>query len=379
MPTFRQALGAAAAVAALTTTPLGAHAQSVIPTLPPLGAPLPAPPLLGALLPALAPQPLGSPLPAPAPLQLLGAAQASQPVEFDIVLPLSNSAALDQLLTQLTDPTSSQYHKWLTPSAFASRFGPSPLLSNLVALQLRIYGLTVTSQTRSLHVRGTAAQVNAAFGANLQVAADAIGRLRLVAGNALTLPGSLGNTGLLIPAFNAGKSDANPLVRRAASGYARRSTGGYARRSTAGYGSQANGNSIYLFNNLKQAYAYPSYQTKSGLAHLDGTGATVAVIMSSNVQDSDVAAMFDSDGFTTASGQAADPAIFARRPVNGGPNAAADATSGEEATLDVEQVLGGAPGSHVVLYDTPDLSDQSQVSALVAVDNDNAADVVSMS
>ena len=33
----------------------------------------------------------------------------------------------------------------------------------------------------------------------------------------------------------------------------------------------------------------------------------------------------------------------------------------------------------MILYDTPDLSDQSQVSALVAVDNDNTADVVSMS
>ncbi len=352
MSTLRHALFAAAAIATLPSIHPSAYAASA----------------------AAAKARLGSLLPAPAPLQLLGVAQASQPVEFDVVLPLSNGAALDQLLVQLNASTSPQYHQWLTPNAFAARFGPARPLVNQVATQLRLFGLTVTSQNRSLHVTGTAAQVKVAFGVSLQLASDVHGRLRLVAVTPLTLPVSLANTGLLVPAFHPGKTDANPLIRRAASGYANRSTGGY--------GSSANGSYTYLFNDLKQAYRYPSYQvvpgSKNASGHLDGTGATLAVIMSSDVVDSDVAALFNSEKFTANSGQVA-PAIFARRPVDGGPTSTTDPTSAEEATLDVEQVLGGAPGAHVILYDTPDLSDQSLVSALVAVDNDNNADVVSMS
>ncbi len=329
-----------------------------------MAAPKP-PPMLGVILPVSAP------------LQLLGTTAVSQPVEFDAVLPLSNAAALDQLLAQLNDPTSPQYHKWLTPAAFAAQFGPSTGLINSVAAQFRAAGFTVTTQVRSLHVSGTVAQANQLFGTALQTAADANGRKRFVANGKLNVPGLLANAGVIVPAFQIGRSDATPFVRRSASGYANRSTGGYANRSTGGYGAPST-SAAYAFNDLKQAYGYPSYHAASGGARVDGTGATIAVIMASDVQDTDIAALFNADKFIATSGQAANPAIFARRPVNGGPSAT-DLTSSEEATLDVEQVLGGAPGAHLILYDTPDLGDQSLVSAVIAVDNDNAADVVSMS
>ena len=35
-------------------------------------------------------------------------------------------AELDRLLTQLHDPASANFHHWLTPEEFGSRFGPSP-------------------------------------------------------------------------------------------------------------------------------------------------------------------------------------------------------------------------------------------------------------
>ena len=316
-------------------------------------------------------------LPVSKPLQVLGAAAVTQSVEFDAVLPLSNAAALDQLLTQLNNPAATQYHKWLTPAAFAAQFGPSAGAVNSVAAQFRAAGFTVTPQVRSLHVVGTVAQANKLFATALQTAADANGRKRFLANGNLNLPATLTNLGVIIPAFQVGRSDATPFVLRSASGYANRSASGYANRSASGYGAPST-SSAYAFNDLKQAYNYPSYRSASGNAHVDGTGATVAVIMASDVQDSDIAALFTNDNFMATSGQTANPAIFARRPVNGGPSAT-DNTSGEEATLDVEQVLGGAPGAHLILYDTPDLGDQSLVSAVIAVDNDNTADVVSMS
>ena len=386
MPTYKHVLLAAVAVAALAGNFRMAQAAPVAAAVPDAALnsavaraattiTSPGTGLVAAIarpLPGTLPAAIGVSLPVPGPLQVVGAASASQPVQFDVVLPLTNGSGLVQLLVQMNTPGSATYHKWLTPAAFAAQFGPVPGSMMQATVILRQYGFTVTPQTRSLHVSGTVAQVNAALGVWLQLTEDSVGRTRLGTSGPLAPASALANLGISVPAFHIGITDANPMVLRSAAGYVLRAAAGY---QTEG------GDSAYLFNGLKQAYAYPSYQAAppNGAAHLDGRGATVAVIMASDVQNSDVQALFDTDGWQANSGQTSDPAIFARRPVNGGPSAAYDATSSEEATLDVEQVLGSAPGSHVILYDTPDLSDQSLVSALVAVDNDNTADVVSMS
>ncbi len=314
---------------------------------------------------------------APPQLKVLGAAPPSQPVQFDIVLPLSNPTALDTLLAAQQDPTSPQYHQWLKPADFAARFGPSPQIVNLVASGLKLFGLQVAAQSRSLHVTGTAAQVNTAFNVSLALAADAAGQRRLVASGPLSPPAALSQLGALVTAFNPSGFQAAPMMNRSSSGYMNRSSSGY------GQGGSGATTPNYFYNDLKQAYGYPSYlATTSGKGpaqRLDGTGATVAVVMASDVLDSDVSTLFDDTNFMAHSGQPSNPKISARRPVNGGGTFSATSTASEEATLDVEQVLGGAPGAQVILYDTPDLSDQSLISAYTAIVNDDAADVVSLS
>ncbi len=313
---------------------------------------------------------------APPLLKLLGQAPTSQPVEFDVILPLNNPAALDTLLAQQQDPTSPQYHHWLTPAGFSARFGASPQTVLLVTADLKQFGLQVTFQSRSLHVTGTAAQVNAAFSVTLALATNAAGQHALVATGPLKPRPVLSSAGAVVSAFNPTGFQASPMMNRSTSGYMNRSTSGYG-QSGPGLGSPG-----YFYNDLKQAYGYPSYQaTTNGLANgrrLDGTGATVAVVMASDVLDSDVSSLFEAMNFKANSGLASDPKISARRPVNGG-SAFSGNTASEEATLDVEQVLGGAPGAQLVLYNTPDLSDQSLISAYTAIVNDDIADVVSMS
>ena len=307
-------------------------------------------------------------------LKVLGPAPASQPVEFDVVLPLSNPAGLDALLAEQQDPTSPQFHQWLKPADFAARFGPSQQIVNVVAGGLRQFGLQVTPQSRSLHVTGTTAQVNKLFNVSLALAASASGQQQLVANGPLNWPAALSSVGAAISAFTPSGFQALPLMRRSSSGYMNRSSGGY--------GQSGNGSS-YFYNDLKQAYGYPSYQaTTTGQGksqRLDGTGATVAVVMASDVLDSDVSALFDEMNFKASSGQASNPKIFARRPVNGSAIFSTTSTASEEATIDVDQVLGGAPGAQVILYNTPDLTDQSLISAYTAIVNDDVADVVSMS
>src|SRR5579862_9730243 len=53
-----------------------------------------------------------------------GTTPSSQAVSLEVVLPPSNPTGLSALLRALADPSSPQYHHWLTPAQFAARFGP---------------------------------------------------------------------------------------------------------------------------------------------------------------------------------------------------------------------------------------------------------------
>jgi uncharacterized protein (TIGR03437 family) len=82
----------------------------------------------------------------------------------------AQQADLQLLLAQQQDPTSPNYHKWLTPDQFAERFGASQADINTLAQWLRNQHLNVTSTARSrnaISFSGTAAAVESAFGVEL--------------------------------------------------------------------------------------------------------------------------------------------------------------------------------------------------------------------
>ncbi len=75
-------------------------------------------------------------------------------------------AGLDQLLAAQRDPSSPDYHRWLTPEQYADRFGLSPADLARAAAWLKSAGFTIESTARGrdwIAFSGTAAQVQAAF------------------------------------------------------------------------------------------------------------------------------------------------------------------------------------------------------------------------
>ncbi len=58
-------------------------------------------------------------------LQAQGLLPATNQLQLAIGLPLRNEAALDELIRQLYDPGSTNFHKFLTPPEFTARFGPT--------------------------------------------------------------------------------------------------------------------------------------------------------------------------------------------------------------------------------------------------------------
>jgi subtilase family serine protease len=78
----------------------------------------------------------------------------------------SQQAALDQLLAEQQDPTTPNYHNWITPEEFSDRFGLSANDLAKVTEWLRSQGFSVVYEARSrtyVTSSGTAAQVQAAF------------------------------------------------------------------------------------------------------------------------------------------------------------------------------------------------------------------------
>ena len=84
----------------------------------------------------------------------------------------SQQADLDQLLAEQQDPTSKNYHNWLTPEAYADRFGVSQGDIHAIVEWLQSQSLTVTSVARARNavaMSGTAEQIGSAFKTEIHI------------------------------------------------------------------------------------------------------------------------------------------------------------------------------------------------------------------
>ena len=93
-------------------------------------------------------------------------------LDLAICLPLRNQDALTNLLQQQYEPTSPQYHHWLTPEEFAAQFGPTEQDYQAVIEFARANGFTITGTHPNrtlLDVRGSVANIERTFRVTLQV------------------------------------------------------------------------------------------------------------------------------------------------------------------------------------------------------------------
>jgi len=79
-------------------------------------------------------------------LNPVGRLPASRHLQLAISLPLRNQRALTDLLAQLQNPASPNYHKYLTPAQFAERFGPADPDYQAVVAFAQAHGLRVTAK-----------------------------------------------------------------------------------------------------------------------------------------------------------------------------------------------------------------------------------------
>ena len=99
----------------------------------------------------------------------LGPSDPARTLTISLVL-MGDSAGLDAALAALNDPTSPQYHHFLSPQEYARRFGAASTTVASLAATLRAAGLRVPMATASaglLNAQGTVATLDALFGVRL--------------------------------------------------------------------------------------------------------------------------------------------------------------------------------------------------------------------
>jgi subtilase family serine protease len=284
-----------------------------------------------------------------APPQSVLPAAAAEPVTFDLFLPSRDSAGLARLLADQQNPATVDYQRWLTPEEFTQRFGADPTsLAGARAIMASAGFTVVETLAQGLRVTGTVGALQARFGVTLDHVVTAAGKESLVARGGFALPDALQALGAGIAAFAPNRKQVySQRLPHAVPENRNSPTGGY------------------WFSDLKQAYDAPSYQS------LAGTGRNIAILISSDVLDTDMELYFGHE-------KLAEPNLI-HIPINGGSPFSATSDDSLEATLDVQQSGGMAPKATILLYDIPSLSDADIMTGLQAILADNRADVVSMS
>jgi subtilase family serine protease len=281
----------------------------------------------------------------------MGARAAAQTqVEFDVYLPLQHKQDLLTLEEALHTPGSPQYHKWLSPAEFAARFGPSKATVNEITQELAASGMQVTEvHSHALHVTGSVGTVERAFGTQLASARFSNGRSALAATKPMVMTPSLEASGAVIPTFSGViRMQKSSMIRANAPDNRSSPTGGY------------------WFDDLKQAYTFPSFKV------VDGAGVTIGILMSDGQSLADTKAYFAHEKLAAPSITEIDlmgaPKYDPKNPFNSA-----------EVQLDIQQSGGMAPGASIIDYNIPDLSDASILAGLTTIIEDDVADVVNMS
>jgi subtilase family serine protease len=276
-------------------------------------------------------------------------AAREQAVQFDIYLPVQDRAGVEALIDELHTPGSASYHKWLTPAQYNERFGASETLVNSLKVELAAHGLQVTEvHAHSLHVSGTVAAVNEAFNTSLATARFASGRQTMAAMKPLQLTPALASANAMVAAFSGTthmKAFATPAGVRGVPDNRSSPTGGY------------------WFDDLKQAYSYPSYKK------LTGKGVQIGVLMENNFNPPDMKLYFSHEKLAT-------PTITTVNIEGGSPF---DGFNSAETHIDITHSGGMAPAAAVTLYNLPDLDDDSILAGITTIIEDNVVDVVNMS
>ena len=280
-------------------------------------------------------------------VQDLGRRADSVPIDTVVTLRFNHTDELDQLLNEQIDPSSSNYRKFLTAAQFDERFGPTAEQLDRVTSELQQAGFKITQVSNDrvlVYATASSAIVENYFKTEIHNVQQEAGGDRYMNVTPAFLPSTL------VPLVLAVHVD-NLIVTKV--GAHADSISGPITGPDAGYTPVALANSF-------------NFPVQNG--H-DGTGHTAAIIIDSNVADSDLTSFFSYFPITRTG-------TISRETVSGTGAINKDV---DETALDTETIGGLAPGANIILYLIKELSNADINGAADKIVSDNKADVVNMS
>ncbi|HSC72773.1 MAG TPA: S53 family peptidase [Gaiellaceae bacterium] len=292
-----------------------------------------------------------------------GATPSGDSVGFRVYLGLRNADQAEALAKAVSDPSSSSFHKFLTPGQFNNTFSPTQAQVGNVRSWLQSQGFTIDYTPTNNHyvaAEGTAAQVESAFGVKLNQ--YSVNGLTLRApSTSLTVPASVASEVVGVLGIDQSMALAQPLDRVDTN--APPSAGFRNAPPCSQWWAQNLASNVPQYHGQTLPYAPcgytpPQLREAYGADHAgaNGTGTTVAII------DAYASPTIFQDASTYASrndpANPLSPSQFSqmiapgtlRRPENSQQDP--QGWYGEE-TLDVEAVHAMAPGAKIVFVGAP--------------------------
>jgi kumamolisin len=280
-------------------------------------------------------------------VQDLGRRAGSAPVAVVVTLRYNHAADLDQLVQEQSDRSSANYHKYLTAAQFAERFGPTAEQLGLVTGELQKAGFRITQTTSNrvlVYATASSALVESYFKTEMHTVKQDAGGDRYMNVTPAWLPDSL------VPLVLAIQVD-NLIVAKV--GVHRDSITGPIQGPDSGY------TPVALANDF-------NFPVQNGY---DGTGHTAAVIIDSDVADSDLNTFFAYFPITRTG-------TITREIVSGKGEINIDTY---ETAFDTETIAALAPGADVIIYLIKEMSLADINGAVNKIVSDNTAEAVNMS
>jgi subtilase family serine protease len=284
----------------------------------------------------------------------LGRAPAATPIRLTVVLNYRHEAELERFVEQLDNPAFGFAPQPLTAEQFREIYAPSEAdyAQTLAALQrLGLRATHLYANRTVIDVTASAAVVERAFSARIENVRRADGSIGYASATPIALPFELQRTVLGIAGFD--NAHFNTFNRRG-------------RRSSAKPGPLQGPDTGLGPIAIERVY-------DMGTLHgYDGTGQAAGVVIDADYLNSDLAKYLKFFKVT----RTGPPTI--RVPIDGGPPPGLSYDS-TETTLDVETIVGTAPGVALYVYEMPQIDSASILDAYNQVNSDDKVGAVNSS
>lgn len=285
-------------------------------------------------------------------VQDLGHRDPGQVIDILVSLRFNQEEELNRLVEEQSDRTSPNYHRYVSNAEFANQFSPTVEQVNDVVTKLTSAGFQVTGvagNRMQIYASAPSVKVEAYFKTEIHTVNQGYYGERYTNVTPASLPAELDATvdavvmdNLIVNSRTPDQAETTPL-------------GSPYRGPKDGIGP----------GTIETAFDFP---VQHGY---DGSGHTAAVIIDSDVKDTDLNTYWNYFSISHT-GTVSREAVLKGK--------VGKYTSGQkEATLDTETITGLAPGADVIIYITEELTHPDRDAAINQIAGDNKAEVVNMS